>query len=364
VSAFERLNPAVQHHVVNALDWRSLRPLQEAAIGPIRSGARVLLGAPTAGGKTEAALLPLLSRMADEDWGGLSVLYVCPLRALLNNLLPRVQSYAAWLGRSAAVWHGDVGDRERRQILREPPDLLLTTPESLEAMLMSRRVDAARLLASVRAVVIDEVHAFGADDRGWHLLAVLARIDELTRSEIQRLGLTATVGNPEALLDWLVCGGANARRVVMPAAGQAAPIELALDFVGSVANAAKIVATLHRGEKRLVFADSRARVEELAVALRAEGVEVFVSHSSLSSDDRRLAERAFAESRDCVIVATSAGTRHRRRQPRSGDPARRAAYGGVGASAQRPERAPCWDGAQLSLPSDRRRRAVDRWRPD
>ena len=83
--------------------------------------------------------------------------------------MPRLQSYAAWLGRTAAVWHGDVGDRERRQILREPPDLLLTTPESLEAMFMSRRVDAPRLLGGVRAVVVDEVHAFGADDRGWHL---------------------------------------------------------------------------------------------------------------------------------------------------------------------------------------------------
>jgi ATP-dependent helicase Lhr and Lhr-like helicase len=105
VTAFERLNPAVQHHVVNALGWRSLRPLQEAAIEPIRAGAHVLLCAPTAGGKTEAALLPLLSRMADEDWSGLSVLYVCPLRALLNDLLPRVESYASWLGRTAAVWH-------------------------------------------------------------------------------------------------------------------------------------------------------------------------------------------------------------------------------------------------------------------
>jgi len=303
-AAFERLHPAVRHHVVNSLGWRVLRPLQERSIEPVLAGRHALLGAPTAGGKTEAAVLPLLSRMVSERWSGLSVLYVCPLRPLLNNLHPRLAAYCDLLGHRAALWHGDVGPSERRAILRDPPDVLLTTPESLEAMFMSRVVDAERLLGGVRAVVVDEIHAFAGDDRGWHLLAVLARLDDLTGRELQRVGLTATVGNPEWLLDWLVSGGEGERQVVM-AEGGGADLELEVDWVASVANAAKVIAALHRGEKRLVFADSRARVEELAVALRAEGTTTFVSHSSLSRDDRSQAERAFGESRDCVIVATS-----------------------------------------------------------
>jgi len=302
---FERLHPAVRHHVVNSLGWRSLRPLQEQAIDPILAGHHALLGAPTAGGKTEAALLPLLSRMVEERWSGLSVLYVCPLRALLNNLLPRAQSYARLLGREAAVWHGDVGQPERKAILRDPPDLLLTTPESIEAMLMSRSVDAERLFRAVRAVVVDEIHAFAGDDRGWHLLAVLARLDKLTGRELQRIGLTATVGNPDWLVEWLAGGGAAPRQVVMTSPAGEDELEISVDWVASVPNAAKVIASLHRGEKRLVFADSRARVEELASAVRGEGATVFVSHSSLSRDDRRAAERAFSETRDCVIVATS-----------------------------------------------------------
>lgn len=301
---FGRLNPAVQHHVVNSLGWRSLRPLQQQSIGPVLDGRHTLLGAPTAGGKTEAAVLPLLSRMVNERWGGLSVLYICPLRALLNNLYPRVESYAELLGHRAAIWHGDVGDGERRRILADPPDVLLTTPESIEAMLMSRRVDAERLFGGVRAVVVDEIHAFAGDDRGWHLLAVLARLDALAGREIQRVGLTATVGNPDWLLDWLVCGGDGERTVVL-SQGSASEIELTADWVASEGNAARVIAGLHAGEKRLVFADSRARVEAVAAALRGEGVTTFVSHSSLSPDDRRQAERAFAESRDCVIVSTS-----------------------------------------------------------
>ena len=145
--AFGRLHPAVQHHVVNSLGWRSLRPLQEQSIVPVLEGRHALLGAPTAGGKTEAALFPLLSRMVDQHWPGLSVLYVCPLRALLNNLYPRVQGYCDLLGHRAAIWHGDIADAERKRVLAEPPDVLLTTPESIEAMLMSRRVESR---ASVR----------------------------------------------------------------------------------------------------------------------------------------------------------------------------------------------------------------------
>lgn len=303
--AFSRLHPAVQHHVVNSLGWRSLRPLQEQAIGPVLEGKHTLLGAPTAGGKTEAAIFPLLSRMVENRWPGLSVLYVCPLRALLNNLYPRVQGYCELLGHRAAIWHGDVGDADRKRILADPPDLLLTTPESVEAMLMSRRMDAQRLFGGVRAVVVDEIHAFAGDDRGWHLLAVLARLDALAGREIQRVGLTATVGNPDWLLDWLVCGGDASRDVVLVDAGGPRSLDLTADWVASESNAANVIAALHHGEKRLVFADSRARVESIAASLRSEGTAVFVSHSSLSRDDRRQAERAFAETRDCVMVSTS-----------------------------------------------------------
>lgn len=302
---FGRLHPAVQHHVVNSLGWRSLRPLQERSIDPILDGFDVLLGAPTAGGKTEAAILPLLSRMVAERWSGLTVLYVCPLRALLNNLHPRIGGYAQLVGRSAGLWHGDVADRDRKAILREPPDVLLTTPESLEAMFLSRRVDTPRLLGGVRAIVVDEIHAFAGDDRGWHMLAVLDRIDALSDERAQRIGLTATVGNPDELLTWLSRRDESARQIVMVRDESARAPELEVDWVGSLDNAAKVISALHRGEKRLVFCDSRARVEELAAALRARDVTTFVSHSSLSRDERSQAEHAFSEARDCVIVATS-----------------------------------------------------------
>lgn len=310
--AVEQLGPVIAHHLVNTLGWRSLRPLQEQAVAPLLAGEDALLLAPTAGGKTEAAIFPLLTAMDRGRWSGLSVLYVCPLKALLNNLEPRLQRYAAWLGRRTEVWHGDVTASVRRRMLRDPPDILLTTPESLEAMLISVRVEQRQLFTGLRAIVVDELHAFAGDDRGWHLLAVLERLANVAGRAIQRVGLSATIGNPEQLLDWLQGSGRGKRpaRVVAPAvaAGSAQrppPGQVELDFVGSLDNAATVIAALHRGEKRLVFCDSRQRVEEIGAALRGHGITTFLSHASLALDDRRRAEQAFAEARDCVIVATS-----------------------------------------------------------
>jgi ATP-dependent Lhr-like helicase len=304
------LHPTVLYHVVNTLGWSGLRPAQQAAVEPVLSGDDVLMVAPTAGGKTEAAMLPLLSRMAEQQWTGTSVLYLCPLKALLNNLLPRLERYAGWLGRQAAIWHGDTTAGHRRKALREHPNILLTTPESLEAMLVSVNVDHARFFGSVHAVVVDEVHAFAGDDRGWHLLAVLERLTHLIGRPVQRVGLSATVGNPDALLTWLQGSGRGRRpaRVVAPPsdASVVQPTgEVELDYVGSLDNAATVIATLHRGQKRLVFCESRKRVEELGHQLRAKGIATFLSHASLSTDERRRSEAAFAEARDCVIISTS-----------------------------------------------------------
>ena len=328
-SGLDRLHPVVIHHLVNSLGWSTLRPLQDEAVGPVLDGHDALLLAPTAGGKTEAAMFPLLTAMDRQRWQGLSVIYVCPLKALLNNLLPRLETYTAWLGRRVALWHGDTTAGRRKAILTSPPDVLLTTPESLESMLVSTHVDHRRLFTDLRAIVVDEVHAFGGDDRGWHLLAVLERLSRIRGQAIQRVGLSATVGNPAELLHWLQGSSAGVRTGVVVAPGtenvasadgqdrsresstasiaqSAEGADIELDYVGSTANAAKVIAALYRGEKRLVFCDSKQLVEELGAQLRELGVTTYLIHASLSLDERHRAERAFAEGRDCVIVSTSA----------------------------------------------------------
>lgn len=157
--------------------------------------------------------------------------------------------------------------------------------------------------------------AGAGDDRGWHLLAVLARLESLIGRPLQRIGMSATVGNPDELLDWLRGGRAGGGgspggrapggRVIAPPAPVTMVPEITVDAVGSIGNAATVIAALHQGEKRLVFVDSRRLAEELGAHLRQRGITTFVSHSSLSAAQRRESEEAFAEARDCVIVATS-----------------------------------------------------------
>ena len=308
MSNFSQLDPLVQHHIVNSLGWMSLRPLQDESIPVILGGEDCLLLAPTAGGKTEAAIFPLLSKLCSGG-DGLRALYICPLKALLNNLHERLSAYCEMLGMSCGIWHGDIGQSQKRQMTSHAPEILLTTPESLEVMLISQREGARRMLSTVEVVVVDEIHAFAGDDRGWHLLAVLYRIERLAKRKLQRIGLSATVGNPGELLNWFVSGGREERcagKVVAPGLDQGAQeADVQLDYVGSLENAALVISRLHRGEKRLVFCDSRSQVEELGGLLRAREVLVFLSHSSLSAAERKESEAAFAQASDCVIIATS-----------------------------------------------------------
>lgn len=302
MSEFEQLHPSLQYHVVNTLGWSTLRPTQLAAIPPIHAGAHCLLLAPTAGGKTEAAAIPILSRMLKESWTGTSVLYICPIKALLNNLEPRLTHYAGLVGRTVEVWHGDVSQSRKKKALKEAPDILLTTPESIEAMLISVRVDRPAWFGNLRAVVVDELHAFAADDRGWHMRSVLQRLEHYLPQPLQRIGLSATVSNPQELLEWFAPQG---HKQVVGSASVSTDADVTIDHVGSLENAATVISRLHRGEKRLVFCDSRSSAEQLSAMLRAREVRTFVSHASLSAAERRQAEAAFGEEKDCVIVATS-----------------------------------------------------------
>jgi ATP-dependent Lhr-like helicase len=305
VEAFDRLSPALQYQVVNSLGWTGLRPVQEQSTHAILDGANCVILAPTAGGKTEAALLPLLSRMNTEDFEPVSVLYVAPIRALLNNQESRLRALTALVGRTSGKWHGDVGHSARKRMLKARPDILAITPESLEAMFLNARVPPQHMLGNVRTIIIDEVHSFAADDRGSHLVSLIERVTRLSGHDIQRIGLSATVGDPDDIVTWLSGSSMRPTRVIDPGGTKREP-ELMLDHVGTLENAALLIDRMYPGTRRLVFVDSRRGVERLGHALALRGVDVYLSHSSLALSERAAAEAAFTEGSNCVIVATSA----------------------------------------------------------
>jgi ATP-dependent Lhr-like helicase len=165
MAGIERLHPHLQHAIIHDLGWRFLRTVQELTIDAVLDGCNVVVLAPTAGGKTEASIFPLLSRVLSENLKPVSALYVCPIRALLNNQEDRLQSYARMVGLEVFKWHGDVADSRKQRFRQSPAHILMTTPESLEVMMISERTDARVLFEGLSAMIIDEVHAFAADDR-------------------------------------------------------------------------------------------------------------------------------------------------------------------------------------------------------
>lgn len=304
MAGLERLHPHLQHAIIHDLGWRALRPVQELTIDAILDGCNAVVLAPTAGGKTEASIFPVLSRILTESLKPVSVLYVCPIRALLNNQEERLTSYARMVGLEVFKWHGDVADSKKQRFRQSPGHILMTTPESLEVMMISERTDAKALFEGLSAVIIDEVHAFAADDRGAHLASLLERLVTMTGRDIQRIGLSATVGNPLVIGEWLQGSSKRPFRLVDPPKAKAVR-DLRLDLCADISEAATAIGQIARGKKSLVFVESRSKAEKVAHALAGTGVEVFIHHSSVSRADRTLAEEQFAKGQNTAIVCTS-----------------------------------------------------------
>lgn len=304
MSTFSRFPARLQEAIVSRLGWTSLRPVQELAGEAILGGKNTVVLAPTAGGKTEASMFPALANLVEHEPEGVGVLYIAPIKALLNNQEGRIGTYAEMVGLRRFVWHGDVSEQEKRNFTKDPAEILMTTPESLEVMLDSPRVPLSRLFPDLRMVVIDEVHAMAGTDRGAHLMSVLERLAPTTKNDIQRVGLSATVGNPAEILVWLR-GTSQREGVVIDPPKVPARRDLYVGLYEAMPDLAQQATARATGKKSLFFCQSRALTETLAERMRGSGIDVFVHHSSVALDERRAAEERFHHGTNACIVCTS-----------------------------------------------------------
>jgi ATP-dependent Lhr-like helicase len=255
--------------------------------------------APTGTGKTESAMLPVFNSMLSTPGGGFQVLYITPLRSLNRDMLQRLEWWCKELGFSVGVRHGDTTANDRRKQALSPPELLITTPETLQALFMGKIL--RKHLENVRFVVIDEIHELAGSKRGIQLAVALERLVEYA-GEFQRLGLSATVGNPEDVGRFL-CGQRPFSLVQVPVAKN---LEINVEYIGnSFDRQAESVGKLIDSHKStLVFTNTRVTAEALGHVLYARG-DVEVHHGSLSREVRIEAEEKFKSGKIKALICTS-----------------------------------------------------------
>ncbi|BAI60201.1 putative ATP-dependent helicase [Methanocella paludicola SANAE] len=289
---------------------------QEKAIPAIMSGDDVLVIAPTGTGKTETAMLPALHGVLNGEGGeGFKVLYITPLRALNRDMLKRLTQWSKELGVSIEVRHGDTPMHERRKQALKPPDVLITTPETLQAIFMGLRM--RNHLKTVKYVIVDEVHELASSKRGTQLSIALERLAKY--ADFQRIGLSATVGAPEEVAHFL--GGVDRKvRIVQVS------IEKTLDFHVTVPKVSEedkklarklltdpdiasqireMIALIHRNRSTLMFVNTRQSAEAIGARFKRLGESIAVHHGSLSKEARIEAEDAFKDGRVPALVCTS-----------------------------------------------------------
>jgi ATP-dependent Lhr-like helicase len=308
--------------------WTELREIQERSIPAILQGTEdLILAASTASGKTEAAFLPICSRLVSSPAKSIQALYVGPLKALINDQWDRLDLLCDSLEIPVHRWHGDVGQAAKKKVVAEPSGILLITPESLEAQFVIRGPQLGRIFQHLEFVVIDELHSFMGNERGRQLQSLLHRLELVVRRRIPRIALSATIGEMKLAADFLRPGeGDQVEVIVATSTGQELKLQLkgyrrqapsvAEDGTrggdGSDQELAADLFRLLRGTDNLIFANARARVELFADLLRrmSEAAKVpnefFPHHGSLSKEIREEAEgRLKDRTRPINVVATS-----------------------------------------------------------
>lgn len=301
MNVFKELHPSLQETLITGLGWDMLRPVQEKSCEAVSAGCDIIILAPTAGGKTEAAFLPILDAILKRPTGHLSAVYLSPLKALINDQTDRIIDLGQRAGLETAVQHGDVSASDRWNFSESEPDILLTTPESLEVLLSSP--DSCDAFTHLRFIIVDEIHAFVESSRGVHIKCLIDRLTHISENNPQRIGLSATVGNPEYLLEWFSAPDRKKTLVSVPAPPSKKHFTFILER--NFHAAAEKTAEAVKGKKSLIFVDSRNFAERLYQPLSELLPQVYLHHSAVSSSERKEAETAFSSDGGTCVICTS-----------------------------------------------------------
>ncbi len=337
--AFDRYAPFVQEYIYQN-HWENLRSIQVAAADAIfNTDENVLLTASTASGKTEAAFFPIITLFSEDMPSSVGCIYIGPLKALINDQFSRLNDLCAEADIPVWHWHGDVAQSHKAKLMKHPSGILQITPESLEALLLHKHAAIAKLFGDLRFVVIDEVHSLLRGDRGGQTLCLIERLSRIAGVNPRRIGLSATIGDPEGTGEFLSLG--TGRKTVIPkidAKGSKWRLSMEHFYVKDAqaaedkqipdalpvleektddapANADPGIGYIFehtRGKKCLVFVNSREECEMVTTTLRHycelnhEPDRFLVHHGNLSASYRETAEGIMKDDSQYMTTVTTA----------------------------------------------------------
>jgi len=319
-TAFERYAPFIQEYIYRK-NWKDLREVQvEACSAILDTDDHVIIASGTASGKTEAAFFPILTKLHENPAKSIGVIYISPLKALINDQFERLNGLLEESHIPVWPWHGDIPQSVKKRALKERQGVLQITPESLESMLMRHPGDAARLFSDLRFVVIDEIHAFMGTDRGLQVLCLLSRLGKLARCNPRRIGLSATLSDYESAMRF-IAGGTERKVQVVGLRAQERRISLCVESFEAPDDPVKAGEVLQKcnefiyenshNKKCLIFTNSRHEAESVIanmkeIALRKHDRDVFyVHHGSVSGALREETEMALRESDGPIVAAAT-----------------------------------------------------------
>jgi len=311
MSAYSVLSKTLQKKIYD-MKWEAFTPIQEKAIPAIlQSSKHMILNASTASGKTEAAFLPVLTAIEKTAMNQLKVLYISPLKALINNQFERIDKLCEGLNIQIHRWHGDISAHRKKQFTEMPAGILQITPESLESLFVNRQQYLGDFFSELEFVIVDEIHSFIGTARGVQLRSLISRAEAFSNEKVRIIGLSATLGNFEPVKIW--CDSKNQHDVELvqdDSKGRALLYHL-MHFPGyqgfKPRKLFEDILELTTGQKALIFCNSRAVVEETVVALNElVGAEnYFAHHSAIDKNEREHVEQLMMKTHEKSIVATS-----------------------------------------------------------
>lgn len=319
-TAFERYAPFIQEYIYRK-QWTDLREVQiEACEAILDTDDHVIIASATASGKTEAAFFPILTSLYQNHPDTIGVMYIGPLKALINDQFERLSGLLEESYIPVWPWHGDVSQSVKKRALKEAQGVLQITPESLEALLMLHPGDATRLFSDLRFIIIDEIHALMGTDRGLQVLCLLSRLEKVVKCKPRRIGLSATLNNYEPAMQFLAAGSNRKVQAVGIKHHQRTISLCAESFVrpNDPEEAEKVMQEYNdflyencHSKKCLIFTNSRSAAEKTIadmkeIALKKNERDVFyVHHGSVSASLRHEAESALRDNNGPTVAAAT-----------------------------------------------------------